>query len=208
MIGRLWYYSVHIFFKILFTLFSSLKTKGRENINIDGGFIIAANHTSYLDPPLISSFSRKPVFFMAKKALFEVPVLSPVIKSLGAFPVARDGKDTAPVKHAISLLKQGKIVGIFPQGQRVRTEQEVQGAMGVTMIAKQAGVPVVPVGITGARGSLSMKNIFGKRKKLKIKIGKPIYYTKSEIPAHERENMRAFTDTLMNAIDELVEKNA
>lgn len=206
MLEQLWYYFVHIFFKILFTICSSLKIEGAKNLPKSGGYIVASNHTSYLDPPLISACLVKKIHFMAKKELFSSPFFSLLIRSLGAFPVSRDGRDLTPIKHAVSLLRKGKIVGIFPQGHRVLEEDGQAVAQGVTMIAKQAGVPIVPVGINGAIGSLSLKNIFGKRKTLKITIDEPIVYQKAAEKQQERENMKQFTDNLMNKIMELSKK--
>ena len=117
---------------------------------MSGGLIVAANHISNLDPPILGASLPRPVWYMAKKELFRIPVLAPLIERLNAFPVDRQAGGTAAVRASLRLLKEGKCVGIFPEGGRnVRgTNEEKAGA---AFLAAASGVPVVPAAIVGTR---------------------------------------------------------
>ena len=111
------------------------------------GFLVCANHIGATDPIILSyAFRRHQVRFMAKKELFKVPVLAPLIRMFGAFPVDRSGSDVGAIRHAIGLLQEKKCMGIFPQGHRYpgvdpRTTSTKNGA---AMICLKAQADVVP----------------------------------------------------------------
>lgn len=98
-------------FKILFTIFLRLKVEGTENIPKDAPLVIASNHLSLLDPPVLGTAATRKVHFMAKEELF-VPVLGTIYKILGAFPVRRGGADRAAIKHGIDILESGQVLAI------------------------------------------------------------------------------------------------
>ena len=106
-------------FKILFTIFLRLKVEGTENIPKDGPLVIASNHLSLLDPPVLGTAATRKGHFMAKEELF-VPVLGTIYKILGAFPVRRGGADRAAIKHGIDILESGQVLAIFPEGTAAR----------------------------------------------------------------------------------------
>lgn len=127
------------------------RVRGLENLPASGGLIIASNHISNLDPPLIGCalpLSRR-IRFMAKIELFKNPAFRWMITALGAFPVRRGLADRNAIRTAIALLEGGEVVGIFPEGTRSRTGELGRAEAGMGMIAVKAGVPVVPVAVTG-----------------------------------------------------------
>lgn len=207
MIARAWFVVVHLFLKTFFSLFCGLKVKGIEKIKIKGAFIMVGNHTSYYDPPLFGAISHRIVHCMAKKELFSIPVLGPILWTVGAFPVDRESNDTWAVKHAIKLLKSGEIFGIFPEGQRVKEGDAVEPSTGVALIAKQTGVPVVPVSIIGADKAVVFKNKIPKFGKVRVIIGDPIVYEKADPSLKEKENMKIFTDKIMDIIKTMAEQD-
>lgn len=139
---------------------------GTENLPA-GGAILAANHTSFADPIVISCAARRQVRYMAKKELFKTP-LAPLIKSLGAYPVDRGGSDVSSIRRTIELVDSGEWVGIFPQGHRHPGEDPrgTEIKPGVGLIAYRSGAPVVPVFIRnkGRRTRIFRRNtvLFGK----------------------------------------------
>jgi 1-acyl-sn-glycerol-3-phosphate acyltransferase len=169
-----------IFFKIKPFLKKILRIKvvGVENIPLEGGCIIAANHRSHFDPPVINIVSPRPVIFLAKKELFEVPVLGWFIKKAGAIPVRRDSRDTAVIKKSISLLKEGFVIGIFPEGSRARPGEFRKPQPGVGYLIEKAKVPVIPVLIEGTDKVLPVNSKFPKLFKYNIDVivGKPIKF--------------------------------
>ena len=125
------------------------KTVGLENENIDGPVIYCINHMSNWDPVIVACETRKPINFMAKKELFDIPVLSWILKELGAFPIDRTGNDLVTLKQTISALQNGARICLFPQGTRCPDVEpsttKVRG--GAAMLAKHAKASLVPIGI-------------------------------------------------------------
>jgi 1-acyl-sn-glycerol-3-phosphate acyltransferase len=121
---------------------------GTEHIPTSGGLLIACNHISNFDPPLLAVAVPRPVSYMAKKELFAMPVLGPLITRLQAFSVDRQAGGTAALRASLRMLKEGRCVGIFPEGGRnVTGTNEEKG--GAAFLAAASGVPVVPAAIVG-----------------------------------------------------------
>ena len=150
-------------------LFYRITAVGLENIP-EGGALIASNHTAFSDVFVISAASKRQVRYMAKSDLFRSP-LRPLLKALGAFPIDRSGSDVSGIKKAVTLLKNEKLVGIFPQGHRHghKDQRYTEVKPGIGMIVYHTGVPVVPVFLDNA--GLKTR-IF---KKNTVIFGKPIY---------------------------------
>jgi 1-acyl-sn-glycerol-3-phosphate acyltransferase len=123
---------------------------GAENVPRDGGLIVAANHISNFDPPILGVALPRPVSYMAKKELFRMPVLGYLIPRLNAFPVDRQAGGTAALRASLRMLKEGRCVGIFPEGGRNLTGTNEEKA-GAAFLAAASGVPVVPAAIVGTR---------------------------------------------------------
>lgn len=139
----------HFLLAWIFKLLYLVRVKGKKNEPPkDQNFIVCSNHMSACDPILIGAvLKRHQPYYMAKKELFTVPVLGWMIKSIGAFPVDRQGGNTATVFHTINLLKEGKSIGIFPQGTRCPgkdpTETKVRSGLG--MFAVKSEAMILPV---------------------------------------------------------------
>jgi len=123
---------------------------GSEKVPRAGGLIVAANHISNFDPPLLAIALPRPISYMAKKELFAIPVLKPFLRPLNAFPVDRQAGGTAALRASLRMLKDGRCVGIFPEGGRNVTGTNEEKA-GAAFLAAAAGVPVVPAAIVGNR---------------------------------------------------------
>lgn len=124
-----------------------VKVIGRANEPDAGPFLVCANHQSATDPVLVcSAFRKNPVGFMAKAELFFWP-LGPLIRALGAYPVSRQAGDVGAIRTSLQLLKEGKFVGMFPQGHRYPgvDPKTTKPKGGAGMICVKAGVPVIPV---------------------------------------------------------------
>ncbi|MBQ2113612.1 MAG: 1-acyl-sn-glycerol-3-phosphate acyltransferase [Selenomonadales bacterium] len=151
----------------MFRIIYRAEVHGQENVPKEGGAIIAANHISLWDPPFVGAFCPRRVSFMAKKELFENSVFSSIITSLGAFPVNRGAADRNAIKTALTVLGEGKCLGLFPEGTRSKNGKLGEPEAGIGLIAYKANVPIVPVAITGTNG----KGLFPK---FTIRFGKPI----------------------------------
>lgn len=126
-----------------------LRAEGEENIPKTGGAVICANHRSLWDAILIAVTMRRPLAFIAKEELFKTKLFSFVLRKLHCYPVRRDGHDLAVVKTALSLLKKGELLVIFPEGERIRKGKTPNLKPGAFRLAVMASVPLVPAGICG-----------------------------------------------------------
>jgi 1-acyl-sn-glycerol-3-phosphate acyltransferase len=171
------------------------QASGMENVPRDGPLIVACNHVSYLDPPVMGSFCPRRISYMAKKELFTIPVLGSVIRGLGAYAVDRDGSATAAIKRSLEVLRRGGTVGIFPEGTRNRSGDVIPQA-GVALLASLAKAPVVPACILGSDRALRLGQI-------KVAFGPPLALPADRKASHD--TLAKFTDEIMSAIRTLAE---
>jgi len=123
---------------------------GRNRIPREGGLIVASNHISFWDPPLVGAACRRELYFLAKEELFRTPVLGPLIRSVHAIPIRRGVADLSGMSRAIEVLKGGGALLMFPEGSRMRDGELHPARPGVGMMAVSADVPVVPCFIAGS----------------------------------------------------------
>lgn len=148
-----------------------IRVIGAENEPDTGRFVVCANHTSATDPIVICyGFRKHQVRFMAKKELFSIPVLAQLIRMLGAFPVDRGGNDVGAIRRSVDMVKEGKCMGIFPQGHRypVVDPRTTKPKNGAGLIATRAGADIVPAYI------VRKNNKFKLFRKTYVIIGKRI----------------------------------
>jgi 1-acyl-sn-glycerol-3-phosphate acyltransferase len=125
------------------------RTYGQEKVPRHGSLIIVSNHASHLDPPLVANAVRRPVAFMAKEELFQVPVLKQVIRLYGAYPVKRGGADRSALRATEAALAQGWAVGIFLNGTRTPDGRIPQPHLGAALVAARTQTPLLPVALWG-----------------------------------------------------------
>jgi 1-acyl-sn-glycerol-3-phosphate acyltransferase len=193
-IGVLTYLPVRLLFR--------LRTRGLENLPDDGGFVLAANHTSNLDPwPLgLPLFPRRWLRFMGKSELFN-PVLGPILRGGGAFPVRRGERDTEAIRTAVELCRAGEVVVMFPEGTRrekgLRKKWDARPHTGAARIALEAGCPLVPAAI---RGTDRIRRLGP----LRVAYGQPLAL--DDLAAQDpRDAAQEATDRLMTEIRRLEE---
>ena len=176
----MWYRFVQIIFSVLFRIIFRLKVVGRENIPAEGPVVIACNHVSNLDPPMVGTAASRPVNFMAKSELFENPIQGRLYASLGAFPVHRGAADARAIRTALTILKRKEVLGIFPEGHRMTDGKLGKAEPGALAIAIKGKAALVPAAILGsnmkARKSFwpQITVVFGKPMSLKNEQGNKI----------------------------------
>lgn len=180
----------HIFYMIRFKLVYRLEVQGRENIPDDNSYIIAANHLSTLDPPLVCSIMKRGVAYMAKKELFENPFMRWWLDWLGAFAVDREKLGVSTIKTVMTIKKTGWVLGIFPQGTRQEPGEISNITKGFASLAKSTKCGILPVGITDTQ---EVKR-FPFTGKIVVKIGKLIPYS---------DDVAGMVDEWGKAIEEL-----
>lgn len=159
-----------ILYKILFRL----QAFGRKNIPLKGGFILASNHTSFLDPPALAVACPRIVHFLAKEGLFRNVLFGRFISALNAFPLKTHSADIKALRWAVDVLQAGKTVIIFPEGGRTPDGQLDQPLKGVGFLAAKANVPVVPAFIEGSYQAWPPDRKLFRPGKIKIYFGRPI----------------------------------
>ncbi len=121
-----------------------------DHVPRDGALIVASNHISFWDPPLIGSAVTRELYFLAKEELFATPVLGPLIRSLNSIPIRRGTADLSGIARAVEALKRGGALLMFPEGGRMRDGELHPARPGVGMMAVQADVAIVPCYISGS----------------------------------------------------------
>lgn len=168
------YHLVYHGARALAETFASLETEGWDALP-PGPCLIASNHQSFLDPPLIGASLPFEIAFVARKSLFENPVFGRVIRACRAIPLDRDEADLAAIRRALATLAEGRKLLIFPEGTRSADGELLPAKAGAGLLALRSGTPVVPVRIRGARdvlprgGSIPMGGA-----RIRIRFGKAI----------------------------------
>lgn len=165
---------------------------GKENIPSEGGVLLCANHISNLDPLIVGITTKRPVHFMAKDELFSVPVLGKIVSNVNAFPVKRGMSDREALRKGLAILKEGKVLGLFPEGTRSKTGEMGKGLAGAGFFALRSAAYVVPCAIIGPYKTLN---------KLKVVYGKPI---DMDSVRSNKLNAEQATDLIMDAIQKLI----
>jgi len=151
--SNLAYHLVHAGARVMSETFASLECEGWEGLPA-GPCLLAANHQSMLDPPLIGSCLPAEVAFVARKTLFENPAFGWVIRACHALPLDRDDADLGAIRRALAVLAEGRRLVIFPEGTRSGDGELLPAKAGAGLLAVKSGVPVVPIHIRGARDVL------------------------------------------------------
>jgi len=178
--------------KVIYGLLFRLEAQGADNIPSTGPVLLCSNHISVLDPPTVGIKLRRKVHYMAKAELFAWKPIGAFLRTLGAFPVKRGGVSKESIKLSLQLLREGNVMGIFPEGTR-NTDDNSAGKKGAAMIALRSGATVIPVRIVGSY------KLFGKTK---VVYGKPVDLTVFQNEAAS-DVLESATELIMKRIREL-----
>jgi 1-acyl-sn-glycerol-3-phosphate acyltransferase len=184
--------------KGLLWFFARSQANGAENFPASGPVILAANHLTMYDPLSIQFALSRPIFFIAKEELFRHPLTDWLFRQAGCFPVHRETSDLWAFRHALQVLKNGLVLGIFPEGTRNRGEGLHAAKTGAARLARTIGCPIVPVAIQGTQ---DLFRHFPRRVPISITFGAPIYLQPGETHL-------GLTDRLMFALAEMLPPEA
>ncbi len=189
---RFWRGLVRPFIKFFFRP----KVYGLENIPSEGPLVLCANHISNIDPPMIACVLPIEICYMAKAELFEIPVLKNILSSVGTFPVKRGEGDVGAMKQALRILKDKKVLGIFPEGTRNKDNEDMRAKSGAAVLAIKTNSPIRPVAVRGKMTLFSRNEVI---------VGKPFCLEPNE-PRPSKEEFQNQATILMNVIRELAKK--
>lgn len=185
--------------KILFRL----RFEGRENIPTSGALVVVSNHKSYIDPIIVALAFRRRVYFMAKAELFDVPILSQLCRALGAFPVQRGEPDRKALRRALEVLDEGGVLGLFPEGKRIRRPGLAEFEAGAGLIAVKSGAPVLPIGVRGSGRVMPEGSRILHFPQITVKVGRPFALAGVEEAVPRREQVTHATERLASEISRL-----
>lgn len=176
-----------------------IRTTGLEHVPKAGPAILASNHLSLFDPPVVGASVRRPLHFMAKAELFRIPVLGALISSLNAHPVDRSGSDAAAMRVAMRILEEGGALVVFPEGTRGEEGRLGRARAGTGMLAARSGAPVIPVLVSGTSRVLPRGAVVPRLARISVVYGAPLHF------ARERGKTRyqTISDEIMAAIGRL-----
>lgn len=163
--------------RLCFGIYFRWRIHNEDRVPREGPVILAANHASFLDPPLIGSAVRRPINYLARESLFRFPIFGWYIKALNSVPVDRDGQGAKGLKMILDRLLKGGGIILFPEGTRSSDGnlQPARSGVGLTVIKSNA--PVVPVRILGSYKAWNRRQLFPRPRKINIKFGKPIDFS-------------------------------
>lgn len=185
-----------VLFRLFFAVCYRWEVVGKEHIPDRGPVVICPNHIHNLDPPLVGSAIDRKVHFMAKEELFRIPILAPIIRRLGAFPVRRGASDRKAFKRAVEILQEGKVLAIFPEGTRSRNGRLGKAHPGAALIALKGNADVVPAAIIGPY------RFFGK---VRIVFGPPFRLDCPPGSKINSELLRDHSARIMDKIERLIQ---
>ena len=195
--------------RLFFLIYFRWRIFNEERVTRTGSVILAANHTSFLDPPMIGSAVRRPINFLARRSLFRFPLFGAYLRALNSVPVDRDGAGARGLKMILSRLLNGGGIILFPEGTR-SSDGELQPArsgVGLTVIKSEA--PVVPVRIFGTFAAWNRRQLIPRPHRITIKFGNPMYFAdlreeaKSCPKKRLREIYQEVADRIMAEITQL-----
>jgi 1-acyl-sn-glycerol-3-phosphate acyltransferase len=173
-VNPLLYALVRMILLPFFLVYFRLRRLGSEHLPSSGPLLLAANHRSFLDPFVIGSLTRRPVYYMAKRELFERRWQAWLLGSLGAFPVDRGAGDAGAIETARAILARGDCVVVFPEGTRVRSGPLGQPRRGVGRLVLETGARVVPVAVIGTEDVRRGWRVRPRR--VRVRCGAPLMF--------------------------------
>jgi len=172
--NQIWYKLTQRTLQLLLACLYRVRRWGIENIPAEGPVLLAPNHQSHLDPPLVGSCCPRQVSYIARASLFNFAPFAWIMHSFGAFPIERDGRGFAGIKETLRRLKRGDVVLIFPEGARTYDGQIAPFHSGIRTLALRSGATIVPVAIEGTYQAWPRQRSFPRLGTIHLRFGEPI----------------------------------
>ena len=195
------YYLCVLTMKSLLVILTRWRVYGQQNFPKEGPVLVVSNHLNLADPPLLAASLPRKLTFMAKRELFQSWVLRPIVQAF-SFPVSRGTPNKESLKQANITLRKGKPLAMFPEGKRSFEAQLLKGFPGSSLIALKAGVPLLPIGITGSQSITSIKSVL-RHPHITVNIGE-IFHLPEVNGVPTRNQLNEATELVMRKIAALL----
>jgi 1-acyl-sn-glycerol-3-phosphate acyltransferase len=179
------------------------EVEGREHVPAVGGCLVVANHVSFFDPNAIGWALDREIYFLARKTLFNVPILGTMLKTVNVIPVDQQKPDMNGPRTVIKLLQQGEMVLLFPEGERSWKGDLLPGKPGAGMVACKANVPILPARVFGTYEILPRGASRPKHHPIRIVFGKPFHVPQAEAGIGKKELYQRVSQQMMDEIAKL-----
>lgn len=201
-----WYWCTYWAARLLARIFFRFRMLHRERMINEGPAILAANHQSYLDPPLIGNAADRPIYFLARRTLLDVPLVGRILPKLNVIPVDQEGSDRSALKALIRVLRGGNAALVFPEGSRTLDGNLQPALPGLGLVIAKTLAPVVPMRIFGAHEALPRGSGRVRLHRITVVVGQPIYFTKADLDESGKNLYARLSDRVMAAIAAIKEE--
>jgi 1-acyl-sn-glycerol-3-phosphate acyltransferase len=198
---RLFYGVTWLLTRRVLETFFDFESCGMERVPLTGGLLVVSNHASFLDPPIVGAALPRELHYLARRSLFRHPLFGRLIRLYHAIPVELDRPDPGGVRTVLRLLRSGEAVLLFPEGTRTPDGQMGKVRLGAAFIACHAGVPVLPVWISGTYDVLPRHRRLPKVRPIRVTLGVPF-----RVPSVEEEDARNTRKRLYLETAQLIEE--
>jgi 1-acyl-sn-glycerol-3-phosphate acyltransferase len=198
--------NIYSFGKLLilstFKLFFRLKVFGRENFP-RGGALVACNHASYLDPPIVGCVAPQDLYYLARESLFRKRFTNWLLRKVNGVPIKNSEADIASIKTVLGLLKAGKKIVLFPEGTRTLDGQFQKARRGIGYLVCKAKTPVIPTYIHGTFKVLPRNRKIPHFSKVIVEYGKPLYFDSIWSGTPSKEDYQRIGDVIIARIADI-----
>jgi 1-acyl-sn-glycerol-3-phosphate acyltransferase len=164
------------FFRAVFAFYFRWRVFNSERVPLEGPVILASNHASYIDPPLVGAGVRRQINYLARDTIFRVPILAGILRSWEVVPVDRDGGTGRGLKMILSRLEKGGAIILFPEGTRSRNGELNPARSGIGLAVIKSTAPVVPSRVFGTRQAFGPHMLLPRPRRLTVKYGRPLLF--------------------------------
>ncbi len=198
-----------LFFRALFALYFRWRVFNPERVPLAGPVILASNHASYIDPPLVGAGIRRQINYLARDSIFHVPILAAILRSWEVVPVDRDGGTGRGLKEILGRLEQGGAIILFPEGTRSRHGELNPARSGIGLTVIKSSAPVVPVRVFGTHQAFGPHKRLPRPRRVMVKYGQPLSFEalRAEAATASKQRVREIyqqvADQIMSAIARL-----
>lgn len=195
-----YYWFCYHLIKLAGRIFFRLRVLHRERMINHGPVIMASNHESYLDPPLVGSVADRAIFFLARKTLLDGRFFGWLLPKLNVIPVDQEGNDRSALKALIRILRAGEGTLVFPEGERTKDGRLQPALPGLGFVIAKTLAPVVPMRIFGARQAWPRGSTRVRPGRITVVVGEPIHFTAADLQPPGKDLYLRLSQRVMDAI--------